>query len=105
MLKMTILVNFPTFPDNQPPYPQFSSFYPHNKPVRVGLAACGILVPRPGIEPRAHSSESAMQSLNHLDCQGIPVLVLFYPYFIDEETDSEDEVYPQVGQLSARARA
>lgn len=32
-------------------------------------------------------------------------VVLFYLYVVDEETDSEDGLYSQVGLLNARARA
>ena len=39
-------------------------------------AACGIWVPRPGIERGSLAVQA--RSLNHLDCQGIPLLIFFF---------------------------
>ena len=38
--------------------------------------ACGILVPRPGLEPMPPALEA--QSLNHLDRQGSPQGMIFF---------------------------
>ena len=45
----------------------------------LGRAACGILVPRPGIEPMAPAVE--VRSPNHWTAREVPVLVHFQTYY------------------------